>query len=167
VIDFQLNHQHYFKLSPLLGWTVALIGARRYPQDPDLLWKLSGPYKKLLWANFAEMPHTYHIVKALSLLCTWPIPMVMDTKKNVQLGGKLGLSELDPTFMNCGIMLQIALETGLHRPLHALDFIKQTRDVSEAEIEDRKLTWAICNIVSQGLVHQTTWSVPYSEDANL
>ncbi|KAK6595505.1 C6 transcription factor [Botrytis cinerea] len=34
---------------------------------------------------------------------------------------------------------------------HAQDFLKQTRDVSDAELSDRKLTWALCNIVSQSV----------------
>lgn len=69
--------------------------------------------------------------------------------KTERLGGGLGLSETDPTYMHSGIMMQIALQTGLHRPMHAQDFIRQTRDISEAEINDRKLTWAVCNIVAQ------------------
>lgn len=153
LLDPEQNYDHYFSLSPVLAWTVVLIASRRYPQDPLLLTKLSTPYKKLLWAIVSEMPQKYHTVKALSLLCTWPIPLVMDMSKrnrSERLGGGLGLSEMDPTFMFTGIMMQIALQTGLHRPLHAQDFIKQTRDVSDAEINDRKLTWAVCNIVSQG-----------------
>jgi hypothetical protein len=90
----------------------------------------------------------------------------MDTTKPVQTGRRHGLSETDPTYLICGIMMQIALQTGLHRPLHASDFSEQTRDVSEAEIEDRKLTWAICNIVCQGFVHQTTYIFPQNENVN-
>lgn len=147
-----MEPDHYFTLSPLLGWTVVLIGARRYAQEPELLSNLSAPYKRLLWSTVANMPQTYHVVKALSLLCTWPILLTMDMTKTAVPGGKPGLGEMDPTFVHSGIMMQIALQTGLHRPLHAEDFIKNTRDISDAEIRDRKLTWAICNIASQGYV---------------
>jgi len=129
-----------------------MTSSRRYCQDPDLLFKLISPYKQLLWATVSEMPQRYHTVKALSLLCMFPIPLVIDLSKKTRaerLVGGLGLSEMDPTFMLGGIMMQIALQTGLHRTLHAQDFFKQRREVTEAEIKDRKLTWALCNIVCQ------------------
>ncbi|KAF2664688.1 hypothetical protein BT63DRAFT_443736 [Microthyrium microscopicum] len=151
VLDPMLSHADYFALSPFLGWTIALIGARRYPQDPKLLSNLTGPYKNLLWVTIATMPHTYHVVKALALLCTWPVPLLKDTTESSLPGGKLGLSETDPTFLYSGIMMQIAWQTGLHRPLHSHDFIKQTRYVTSNEEEDRWLTWAICNLVSHGI----------------
>ncbi|KAL3419525.1 MFS multidrug transporter [Phlyctema vagabunda] len=154
LLDPSLSCDEYFNLSPLLAWTIVVVAARRYPQDPLLLAKLSSSYKKLLWATVAEMPQRYHSVKALALLCTWPIPLVMDMSrrsKTERLGAGLGLSEMDPTFMFSGIMMQIALQTGLHRALHAQDFIRQTREVSESEVNDRKLTWAVCNIISQAV----------------
>ncbi|RAL60830.1 hypothetical protein DID88_010155 [Monilinia fructigena] len=70
---------------------------------------------------------------------------------DILVSATMGLSELDPTWMLSGIMMQIALQTGMHRPRHAQDFLKQTRDVSEAELRDRKLIWAMCNIVSQSV----------------
>lgn len=106
------------------------------------------------------MPQSYHVVKVLSLICTWPIPLFKDAKENALRGGKIGLSEMDPTFMNSGIMMQIAMQTGLHRAHHANDFIQQTRAVSSVEVEDRKSTWAICNIVSQGYVN-TSFQFPH------
>ncbi|RDW84857.1 hypothetical protein BP6252_02447 [Coleophoma cylindrospora] len=154
LLDPKISCDSYFSFSPLLAWTVVTIAARRYLQDPLLLARLTGPYKKLLWTTISEMPQRYHTCKALALLCTWPLPIVMDMKfrnKKEKLGGGLGLSETDPTFMYSGIMMQTALQTGLHRPMHAQDFIRQIRDISDAEINDRKLTWAICNIVTQSL----------------
>ncbi|TAQ88772.1 hypothetical protein B7494_g2938 [Chlorociboria aeruginascens] len=156
LLDPKMNHDFYFSLSPVLAWTVVLVASRRHYQDALLLTKLSSPYKKLLWATISEMPQRYHAVKALAILCNWPIPLVMDVSKRNRserpvggLGGGFGLSEMDPTFMLSGIMMQIALQTGLHRPLHLQDFIRQVRDIPEQEVKDRKLTWAVCNIVSQ------------------
>lgn len=96
---------------------------------------LSAPYTKLLWATIGEMPQSYHVVKALALYCTWPLPF--------------NSSLVDPTFMISGIMMQIALQTGLHRPLHAQDFGKYVKDVRESEVKDRTITWAVCNIICQ------------------
>lgn len=97
------------------------------------------------------MPQRSASIKALALLCTWPVPLIRGFTKsrNDKASATMGLSELDPTWMLSGIMMQIALQTGMHRPRHAQDFLKQTRDVSEAELRDRKLIWAMCNIVSQ------------------
>lgn len=101
------------------------------------------------------MPQKYHTVKALALLCTWPL---IKQYAPIKVGGEqktgtgLGLSEIDPTFMLSGIMIQIALQTGLHRPLHVHDFIKSARFVSQGEIDDRQLTWVMCNIVAQRFV---------------
>jgi hypothetical protein len=151
-----MGSDFYFDISPTLGWTVILVAARRNTEDGQLFSKLAAPYHKLLWATIAEMPQKYHTVKALSLLCTWPMPSTPElfSKSNSELIGpglaRLGLSELDPTFMLSGIMMQIAMQTWLHRSYHVQECIQQIRSIDQAEIEDRQLTWAVCNIVSQG-----------------
>lgn len=106
---------------------------------------------KSLWNSISDMPQRSSSIKALALLCTWPVPLIRGFTKsrNDKASATMGLSELDPTWMLSGIMMQISLQTGMHRPHHAQDFLKQTRDVSDAELSDRKLTWALCNIVSQ------------------
>jgi len=144
----------YFNTSPILGWTVVLVAARRYTQQEHLLIALIHPYRKLLWSTISEMPQKYHTVKALALLCTWPIPSTAEMGNNVGTEkpgpglSRLGLSELDPTFMLSGIMMQIATQTGLYITSQMQDTTQQ-RNSGKAEIEDRQLTWAACNIVSQ------------------
>ncbi|KAI9641545.1 hypothetical protein NHQ30_010357 [Ciborinia camelliae] len=149
-----------FAQDPVLGWGIVLVSARRYPQDPTLVLNLSKAYMKFLWNSISDMPQRSSSIKALALLCTWPVPLIRGFTKsrNDKASATMGLSELDPTWMLSGIMMQISLQTGMHRPRHAQDFLKQTRDVSEAELRDRKLTWAICNIVSQrfGSIPTTT-----------
>jgi hypothetical protein len=141
-----MGSDYYFDLSPVLGWAVIVVAARRYTKDGQLLSKLTARYNKLLWATISEMPQKYHTVKALALLCTWPMPSTVESsnkngKEKVENGpGRLGLSEIDPTFMLSGIMVQIAMQTGLHSSLHTQDFIQQTRSVTQAEMEDRQLT---------------------------
>ncbi|KAF7897918.1 uncharacterized protein EAF01_008884 [Botrytis porri] len=131
ILDPTQTCDQTFAQDPVLGWGIVLVSARRYPQDPTLS----------------------VIYKALALLCTWPVPLIRGFTKsrNDKASATMGLSELDPTWMLSGIMMQISLQMGMHRPRHAQDFLKQTRDVSEAELSDRKLTWALCNIVSQSV----------------
>ncbi|TGO29935.1 hypothetical protein BPAE_0009g00310 [Botrytis paeoniae] len=136
-----------FAQDPVLGWGIVLVSARRYPQDPTLVLNLSKAYMKSLWNSISDMPQRASSIKALALLCTWPVPLIRGFTKsrNDKASATMGLSELDPTWMLSGIMMQISLQTGMHRPRHAQDFLKQTRDVSEAELSDRKLTVSTAN----------------------
>ncbi|OAX80359.1 hypothetical protein ACJ72_05310 [Emergomyces africanus] len=154
--------EEYFSTSPLLFWTIISVGSRRYQADPTLLNALSGPVSKLIWSTLAEVPQSYHVVKALALLCTWPFPT--------------SSTSTDPTFMLCGMMMQIAMQIGLHRPSHAQDFSKFRIEFREGELKDRVKTWGVCNIVAQrvatgyGQPSQTlidwTLSSPESVDQN-
>ncbi|KAL3422990.1 Zn(II)2Cys6 transcriptional activator [Phlyctema vagabunda] len=136
-----LRHDHtpaqYFAQSPLLAWTVILIASRRFPPDPLLFESLSGPFMSLLWSTLAEVPQSYHVVQALCLFCTWPIP----TSNSLN----------DPVFMLTGLMMQTALQQGLHQPHNAQDFMRQKVELGEAVIQDRVTTWAACNIVAQSV----------------
>ncbi|KAF7944382.1 hypothetical protein EAE96_010779 [Botrytis aclada] len=153
ILDPSQTCDQTFAQDPVLGWGIVLVSARRYPQDPTLVLNLSKAYMKSLWNSISDMPQRASSIKALALLCTWPVPLIRGFTKsrNDKASATMGLSELDPTWMLSGIMMQISLQTGMHRPRHAQDFLKQTRDVSDAELSDRKLTWAICNIVSQSV----------------
>ncbi|KAF5871185.1 putative zn 2cys6 transcriptional activator protein [Botrytis fragariae] len=153
ILDPTQTCDQTFAQDPVLGWGIVLVSARRYPQDPTLVLNLSKAYMKSLWNSISDMPQRASSIKALALLCTWPVPLIRGFTKsrNDKASATMGLSELDPTWMLSGIMMQISLQTGMHRPRHAQDFLKQTRDVSEAELSDRKLTWALCNIVSQSV----------------
>lgn len=125
----------YYKRSPLLFWTMLTIGSRHYSAEPQLFGALQGPLNRLVWATMAEVPQNYHVVKALVLLCAWPLPT--------------SSTSTDPTFMLCGLMMQIALQIGLHRPSHAQDFTKFRIELREAELQDRVIVWSVANIVAQ------------------
>ena len=51
--------------------------------------------------------------------------------------------------MLSGIMFQLAMQYGLHRPSHAQDFSRFRVDLREEDIADRLNTWAAVNIVAQ------------------
>lgn len=125
----------YYTASPLLFWTIISVGARRYQSDSGLLTSLAGPVTRLVWSTLADIPQSYHVVKALCLLCSWPFPT--------------SSTSTDPTFMLCGMMIQVAMQLGLHRPSHSQDFSKFRVELIEEELRDKVQTWAICNIVAQ------------------
>ncbi|PYH84096.1 hypothetical protein BO82DRAFT_305661 [Aspergillus uvarum CBS 121591] len=125
----------YYSASPLLFWTIISVGARRYQSDTHLLNSLAGPVTRLVWSTLADIPQSYHVVKALCLLCTWPFPT--------------SSTSTDPTFMLCGMMVQVAMQLGLHRPSHTQDFSKFRVELIEEELRDKVRTWAVCNIVAQ------------------
>ena len=112
-----------------------ITAARRYDPDPLLLNALSGPVTRLLWASVADVPQNYIVVKALCIICTWPLPVSSTSS--------------DPTFMLSGVMLMVSLQIGLHRPSHAQDFTKFRIELREEELKDRIRTWATCNMVAQ------------------
>ncbi|KAJ5130343.1 uncharacterized protein N7515_006382 [Penicillium bovifimosum] len=134
-LDRTQSPDEYYNASSLLFWTIISVGARRYQGDSNLLTALAGPVTRLVWSTLADIPQSYHVVKALALLCSWPFPT--------------SSTSTDPTFMLCGMMIQVAMQLGLHRPSHTQDFSKFRVELIEDELRDKVRTWAICNIVAQ------------------
>ncbi|KAL8689375.1 MAG: hypothetical protein Q9218_004944 [Villophora microphyllina] len=125
----------YHKGHALLFWVIISVAARHYPPDANLLPSLSSPISKLLWATLADVPQNYIVVKALCILCTWPLPISQTSH--------------DPTFQLAGTMMQVAMQIGLHRPSHAQDFARFKVEFREEELKDRVKTWVACNMISQ------------------
>lgn len=134
ILDSTKSPDYYYK-TPLLFWTIVTIGARRFPAEPNLFLSLAPELSKLVWSTLAEVPQSYHVVKALCLICTWPLP--------------ISSTSSDATFMLSGVMTHVAMQIGLHRPSHAQDFSKFHVQLREEELKDRVKTWAACNIVAQ------------------
>lgn len=125
----------YFSLSPLLYWTIISVASRRYSSRPTLLIELKQPLNDLVFDTIRAIPQTYHAVKALVLLCAWPLPT--------------NSTSLDPSMMICGTMIQLAMQFGLHRPAHAQDFARTKIDLREEDVKDRMNTWVACNVQAQ------------------
>ncbi|KAB8304754.1 hypothetical protein EYC80_004107 [Monilinia laxa] len=125
----------YFQQDPLLFWVIITVAARRYSADPNLLTSLHGPVTRLLWSKVGEVPNNYHIVKAMILLCTWPLP--------------ISTTSSDITHILCGVMMKAATGIGLHRPNNTQDFSRVSVDLNREQLHDRVVTWAVCNIVAQ------------------
>ncbi|RFU32715.1 hypothetical protein B7463_g3600, partial [Scytalidium lignicola] len=127
----------YFQQHPLLFWSIISVAARRYAVDPQLLTSLSGPLSRLLWTTVGEVPSNHYAIKALCLICTWPLP--------------ISITSTDPTHILCGVMMKAATGIGLHRPNHAQDFSRVEVDLNREQLHDRVVTWAVCNIVAQSI----------------
>ena len=135
MLDPQKSPDDYYKASPLLFWVIIAVAARHYDADPTLLNSLNGPVSRLLWSTLQGVPQSYFVVKALCIMCTWPMP--------------ISSTSSDPTFMLSGVMMNIAMQIGLHRPSQAQDFTKFKVELREEELKDRVRTWAACNAVAQ------------------
>lgn len=138
ILDPAKSPDDYFSMAPLLFWTVVSVAARRYESEATLLTSLANPLSRLVWSTLSGVPQSYHVVKALCILCTWPLPVSSTSS--------------EPTFMLSGIMMQIAMQIGLHRPSYAQDFTKFRVELREEELKDRVKTWAACNLVAQRCV---------------
>lgn len=147
-LDPKQSPEDYYNASSLLFWTIISVGARRYQGDSTLLNSLAGPVSRLVWSTLADIPQSYHVVKALALMCSWPFPT--------------SSTSTDPTFMLCGMMVQVAMQLGLHRPSHTQDFSKFRVELIEEELRDKVRTWAICNIVAQRYVNSLLFSEQFS-----
>ncbi|KAK8198635.1 hypothetical protein M8818_006502 [Zalaria obscura] len=116
---------------------VPAVASRRYSTRSTLLVELQQPVAELLWSTVSGVPQTYHIVKALCLLCAWPLPT--------------SSTSVDPSMMICGTMVQLAMQFGLHRPSHAQDFSRYRIELREEDIRDRMNTWVAVNLMAQNI----------------
>ena len=132
-LDPDSTPDHYFGLTPLLGWSIVMVAARRFRRHPYLLEQLREEYSTLVRSTVSDVPQYYYVVKALCLICFWPLPTT--------------LGHLDPTFQLCGTMMQTALQNLLHRPIQ--NFLRIQGSLPEAEQYDRLITWAACNVVTE------------------
>jgi hypothetical protein len=122
---------------PLLYWAIVSVAARRYPHDPNLITALALPLNRFLWQTIGEVPNHYGVVKALCLLCAWPLPT--------------STTSADPTHILCGVMMKTATGIGLHRPSHINDFSRVQMELDNEQLHDRVTTWAVCNMVAQNV----------------
>jgi hypothetical protein len=129
----------YHQQHALLFWSIVAVAARRYtpPNSPNLLTNLSVPLTRFLWTTIGEVPSSYYVVKAMCLLCAWPLPTSTSTS--------------DPTHILCGVMMKTATGIGLHRPNHIQDFSRVSVELNKEQLHDRVTTWATCNIVAQNV----------------
>ncbi|EED13923.1 C6 transcription factor, putative [Talaromyces stipitatus ATCC 10500] len=137
LLDPSKDPEEIRSCSDILAWTVICVSSRRCPYESGLLVSLSGPFSRLLWASISSVPQNYHVVKALCLLCTWPLPTTSQKS--------------DQTFMLSGLMMNLAMQLGLHRPVQPEEFTTFRMEVRGEELKDRLQTWVLCNLVAQNV----------------
>lgn len=138
-LDPTQSPDQYHRQHALLFWSIIAVAARRFapPGAPHLLTNLSAPLTRFLWTTIGEVPSSYYVVKAMCLLCAWPLPT--------------STTASDPTHILCGVMMKTATGIGLHRPNHIQDFSRVSVDLNKDQLHDRVTTWAVCNIVAQNV----------------
>jgi hypothetical protein len=130
---------HVLQRSRFLFWTIIMVAARHYQGDPTLYSRLMQPYEKLVKETITKPPtrDQHHAVKALCLLCSWPLPVTSTTE--------------DMTLIHSGIMMKFAMHLGIHRPSSPSDFNNIPINLRQDQVTDRLRTWAMCNLVAQNV----------------
>ncbi|KAE8311773.1 hypothetical protein BDV41DRAFT_565524 [Aspergillus transmontanensis] len=136
VLDPLTTPNTYYAQCPFLFWAVIGVACRTYPKNPTLLTALARSITDMALLSLASTSAPWHIIQALLLFLTWPLP-----KDNTR-------PEL--TFPLSGSMLHIAMQNGLHIPMSSHEFTKKRIPApSEAELVRRSELWTRCVIVYQ------------------
>ncbi|KAE8372812.1 C6 zinc finger domain protein [Aspergillus bertholletiae] len=136
ILDPLTTPNTYYVQCPFLFWAVIGVACRTYPKNPTLLTALARSITEMALLSLASTSAPWHIIQALLLFLTWPMP-----KDNTR-------PEL--TFPLSGSMLHIAMQNGLHIPMSSHEFTKKRIPApSEAELGRRSELWARCVIVYQ------------------
>lgn len=135
IYDPGIPPNEYYTSSPLLFWMIIVTGSRRYRKDPMLLESLRPHIYNLCF--FAIQSHAPPIptIKALLLLCLWPLPVNSIFKDiNPILGGAA---------MHLGVL------AGLHVSGAGHEFLEDRIFPDPAEREARAKLWLYVQIGSQ------------------
>lgn len=118
-LDPSTSPHDYYESSQLLFWAIVSTASRRLESQPTLLPRLARSVTDLVWQTIRSIPHSYHVVQSLIILCAWPFPTSSSTA--------------DPTYTLAGTMVLLGSQMGLHQPLDAQDFTKVSLNLEEDE----------------------------------
>lgn len=135
IMEGKLRPNLTYLQSEFLFWTAVAIGARRYHEDPTILTSLEPHIVDLAGRAVISRENPLPTIKALALLCLWPLPHDSLNK--------------DPSPMLAGALLNHALGIGLHIYGVGQDFSRTKVAVDRAQIEYRRRLWFICITVCQ------------------
>ncbi|KAI1124306.1 hypothetical protein F5Y10DRAFT_31978 [Nemania abortiva] len=129
-----VNINNIYNSSPLLFWTIIAIVASHtsVPSADGLYDQIAEPFQDMLRTEALQAPLPLQRIRALLLLCVWPMPV--ETQRQ------------DPSWLYSGIAVNSALYLGLHRsgPPHPC---RGPSGSSETPLE-RIITWLGCFYVS-------------------
>ena len=125
IFESHLTPNDCHSQSPLLFWTIVAIGSRKYPDDPTVL-SLLAP-RLLRMVRNAVFSRDLPTIQAFLLLCVWPLPV--DTLDN----------DISPVLI--GVILQLAMNIGLHLHGDGQDFSRTTLNPDSGEETLRSKLW--------------------------
>ncbi|KAF2867682.1 hypothetical protein BDV95DRAFT_502468 [Massariosphaeria phaeospora] len=134
ILDIRLNANEYYELSPFLFWTIVVTGARRYPDDPGILDKISQSINALAFSSMALRSTPIPIIQGLLILCTWRLPTRSMYK--------------DMTYVLSGAATHLATQIGLHVSGVGQDFARTPLKKDLDQTMFRARLWMHCVIVS-------------------
>lgn len=115
-LDSSCSPDSYFKTSVTLFWSIIVVASRRYREDITLLTALAEWVTRLLWTSISTPPYAISTVQSIIVLCIWPLPTTSTWK--------------DPSLTPSSTATSTAMQIGLHRPLHAQDFMPESNILS-------------------------------------
>ena len=139
VLDSTMTMHQYLTMSPFLFWAIIAVGSRHYAQDPTILGRLTPKVMKMALESCLD-PHSHiSTIQGLLLICHWPFPMDTIYK--------------DPSIMFSGIILQLAVQNGLHTIGKRLDFVRDPFVFDNEDQEPfRARLWIHCKAVCEKYV---------------
>ncbi len=100
----------YYRQSLVLFWSIVGIGSRSLATNPTLLRSLGPLVMDLALTSSRNREDPIAVIKGLLILCTWPFPTYSTYRDN--------------TFALCGLLMNLALQAGLHLPSATHEFTK-------------------------------------------
>jgi Fungal specific transcription factor domain len=139
ILEPEYGFKDYLAHSPLLFWTIIITGSRRYSLDPTLLEVLAPKVANLAALAIFRISEYIPTISALLILCAWPLPMENASD--------------DPSPVYSGVIMQLALQNGLHMRSARQDFSQNhlSSDTTTQEIFRIRL-WGWCKVICR-------WSV--------
>jgi len=125
-----LSIKELYRSETLLFWTIVVIVNSRVPEPhaADLFRQLHDPYVRYLNGNILVAPPPLHNVKALLLLCQWPLPVEQQIR--------------DPSWLYSGLAIQASRTMSLGR--HDIIPSLQNQGLNSNIIKTRMNTWLGC-----------------------
>ncbi|KAF7198228.1 Transcriptional regulatory protein SEF1 [Pseudocercospora fuligena] len=125
LFEDSLTPNERYQQSPLLFWTILLVGSRGYPKDSTIYDRLGEHVLELAFKSMIRPNDPLPVIVSAVIICTWPLPFDMVYR--------------DPTQALAGAAYGLAIQNGLHMYAREQDFIvKSTSErsglVSGAEV---------------------------------
>ena len=111
--------------SPLLFWTIIITASKHSAQHSDLYTTLRPAYTNLLATSIVKVTGSVSQLHALLIIVMWPLPYPGPTH--------------DPSWGYCGMILNAALQMGMHRPGYHREY--GFPDLTQQQVQLRTVTW--------------------------